>query len=301
MPHLTLKTLTCLLALSATAPRVARADDTCAKAYETAQELRADGLLRAARDVLRMCVRPSCLPFIRNDCGKWLNEVETALPTAVFVVQMMGKDLDQVAVVCDEELLTEKLDGRALAMDPGKHSCRFDSPGATSGRIDILIAEGHKNRVIEVQLQPAPAPEPAPEPEAPAIAMGPAPGEDADVEPDPPPVEPKPRRGMLLALGATTLAGVGSFLGLGLRGRLQERDLAASCAPGCTARDVSGVRASYLLADIGLAVGVASAALAGYLLITGSGPPDRPPQLAATSIWPVPLAGGAGLTIQSLF
>src|SRR5688572_19793106 len=101
-----------LLTLALVAPTAtARAsDDTCAKAYETAQELRADGLLRAARDVLNMCVRPSCPSFIRDDCGKWLQDVESSLPSVAFAVRLQGKDVEAVNVTCDEELITERLD-----------------------------------------------------------------------------------------------------------------------------------------------------------------------------------------------
>ena len=231
MPDLTLmKTLLTLVLLLTTAAAQA-ADDTCAKAYETAQELRADGLLRAARDVLRMCVRPSCPTFIRNDCGKWLGDVDTSLPTVAFAVRMAGQDLEEVTVTCDEELLTERLDGRPIALDPGKHSCRFEAAGAQTGQLDVLIAEGHKNRVVQVDLRtpaapPAPTPTPAPPPTraaapAPRVRRAPpAPPLSAagGAGPSPPATRRSASMRTRLAIGfaATALAGVGSFVGLGL-------------------------------------------------------------------------------------
>jgi hypothetical protein len=314
------KLAVCLLLLSA--PGTARAvEDTCAKAYETAQELRADGLLRAARDVLRMCVRQSCLPFIRNDCSKWLGEVDIALPSVVFAVRMAGRDLEQVTVSCDEELLVERLDGRAVPMDPGKHVCRFESDGAQAGQIDIVIAEGHKNRVIQVDLQPVAPPEPPPTPAtatATAATRAPAPIAAAALAPArpppslirkpaeapvPPPLDPAkdPRKRLTVALAAASVAGVGSFVALGLRGLLHERDLSTSCAPACPTRDVRAIRINYLLADIGLGVGLASGAAAAYLLLTGERSPSSDRSTVLSRIRPVPLADGAALTLGSPF
>ena len=285
----------------AAAPVAQAAEDTCAKAYETAQELRADGLLRAARDVLRMCVRTSCPAFIRGDCGKWLNDVELALPTAAFAVRMAGKDLEQVTVVCDDELLAEKLDGRTLPMDPGKHSCRFESPGAEPAGIEVLIAEGQKNRVIEVELQPA-ATRPPPTPLAPAAASPPSTGiPERDLSSAPAPGS-KLRKRLGIAMAAASVGGLAGFVAMGLRGVRDERSLAASCAPACGDLDVGIVRYNYLLADIGLGVGVVSAMVAGYLLLGGDGVPstDRTPS-STPAVSAVPLADGAALTLRSPF
>ncbi len=305
------RTLTAFLLViaAATGGRTARAaDDTCAKSYETAQELRADGLLRAARDVLRMCVRPGCPAFVRDDCAKWLIEVDTSLPTAAFVVRMAGKDLEHVTVTCDEELLTERLDGRTVHLDPGKHTCRFEAAGAAPGTIELLIAEGHKNRLVDVELQPArPAPPPRPLPvrlAAVGRATAPGPGPAGDLPAGELSatggLDPKARTRLAIALAATSVVGVGTFVGLGLRGMGQERSLSSGCAPGCGGRDVDVVRRTYLVADIGLGLGVATALGAAYLLLT-DGDGERPRTGRSASLWPVPLADGAAVAVRSLF
>jgi hypothetical protein len=311
MPDLTLmKTLLTLVLLLTTAAAQA-ADDTCAKAYETAQELRADGLLRAARDVLRMCVRPSCPTFIRSDCGKWLSDVETSLPTVAFAVRMRGQDVEAVNVTCDEELLTERLDGRPIALDPGKHSCRFEAAGAQTAQLDVLMAEGHKNRIVQVDLTPA-GPRPVSIPAAAPAATAPAATAAATTSraarvgpPRLPPAdltERQVRNRLAIAFAATALAGVGSFVGLGLKGLNQERNLAAGCAPGCGDADVEGVRATYILADVALGVGLASATAAAYILITGGkSKPEGPIRAAGTSLWATPLPDGAAVAVRSRF
>jgi hypothetical protein len=312
-PRRAVAVIALVLPIAATGLAQAAPEDSCAKSYETAQELRADGLLRAARDVLRSCVRPSCQAFIRDDCARWLDEVELAMPSAVFVVRMGGKVVDDVTVICDEEPLTEKVDGRAMTIDPGKHTCRFEAASATPGRIDVLIIEGQKNRVIEVDLRPRVAPLPpvkAPAPAAPAVSRPqvrvsapaairlPARRE----QPGLPPAEQEFRKSLAIAFGATAVAGVGTFAVLGLRGLAEERNLAGSCAPICERRDIGAIRTTYLLADIGLGIGLVSAALAGYLVISDRASEAAGPSAAAgASISAVPLGGGGFLSLQSLF
>jgi hypothetical protein len=278
---------------SITVTGVARAgqEDTCAQAYETAQELRADGLLRAARDVLRMCVRKSCQPFIRDDCSKWLNEVESGLPSVVFAVRLANEDLETVSVLCDDELLTERLDGRAIPLDPGKHSCRFEAPRAQPARMDLFIIEGQKNRVVQIELAAASS--------APPAALAGAPGSDRG-----------PRRGLgqlrhprlTLALAGTALAGAATFVGLGLRGLNMERELAGSCAPECSRQDVRIVRTQYVVADVALGVGLAAAAGAVYLFFSRNRPGDAAaPEQTGPLVSALPLPGGGTVAVTSLF
>jgi hypothetical protein len=286
-----MKMLLPLVTLLATATAQA-AEDTCAKAYETAQELRADGLLRAARDVLGMCVRPSCPTFIRDDCGKWLADVETSLPSVAFVVRMQGKDVADVSVTCDEELLAERLDGRPITLDPGKHSCRFEAAGAQAAQRDVVMAEGHKNRLVEVELAPAPRVA------APVAVTRPARGEPP--RPLATGAEGQVRNRLAIAFAATAAAGLGGFVALGLQGMAQERSLASGCAPACGDADIEGVRATYILADVALGVGLASATAAAYLLFTGHRS-EAAPRPSGASLLAVPLPDGAAVALRSLF
>jgi hypothetical protein len=288
---------TLLMSIAVAANARAAQDDTCAQAYETAQELRADGLLRAARDVLRMCVRQSCQPFIRDDCSKWLNEVETGLPSVVFVARMAGRELENVSVVCDEELLTEKLEGRAIPLDPGKHGCRFEAPGALPAQIDLFIVEGQKNRMVPVELTAA-----AGSSRVSGLApLTPLPARDQDV-----PAAGRRHKGLTLALTATALAGSAAFVGLGLRGLQQERRLAGTCAPACPRGDVVAVRTQYIVADVGLGVGLAAAAAAAYLFFSGADTvvprgDTAPSRRAAPLVSAVALPGGGAVAVSSVF
>jgi hypothetical protein len=249
-----------LAALLSAAPRVWAAD--CVESYEHAQEQRRAGRLRAARSELEVCVRVSCQAFIRTDCRRWLDEVEAAMPTVVFVARTGEDEVEHVTVILDGEDFQYGLDGRAVAIDPGKHQISFSAPGLRQADVEVLIVEGQKGRVIEGHLEPiltlapvaaAPAPEPPVVPQTPAI------------EPEEQPWVLRNRVPLLAGMGTLGLGVFGVFASSGLR---EERQLANSCAPHCGAGEVQRVRDRYLIADVGLAVGVVSMAIAAYHVLT---------------------------------
>jgi len=262
-----------LVVLALAVPLTARAAaDDCAAHYERAQEQRLDGRLRAAQDDLIACAQATCPAFIRNDCTKWLDEVQAAQPSVVFVARKEGRDVEEVTVTCNEQVVTERLDGRAMPLDPGKQVCRFEAPGLEPVTLELLVVEGQKGRIVEVTLA-APRPPPRPRP--------------------PPPPPPAPSRAPLVMAGVG-LAGVAGFVALGASGLSFEHRLRDSCAPDCSASDVQSVRRRYTLADISLGVGVLSAAIAGYLYWHGSS--ERAPAVALTVG-----DGGAALAVGSRF
>jgi hypothetical protein len=235
-------------------------DERCAAAYERAQEHRRLGRLIRAREQLLECSQISCPGFVVNDCRKWFDEVETALPSVAFAVRQGGRDLETVRVYRDGVLLTSRLDGRALPIDPGKHTFTIELPGGGTHTVEALIVEGKKNRLIEVELTPtrpaATAPRPAPPPPtAPLLATR---AEVID--------RPRPSRATW-GFAATGAAGLAGFVGFGLAGWREERNMRDRCAPLCSSSEVNGVRRRYLLADVSLGLGLGSLALATYLYL----------------------------------
>ena len=226
----------------------AAGSDGCARAYEGAQENRLEGRLRAASENLLACTQDSCPAFIRHDCARWLDEVQAAQPTVVFVARREGRELDAVSVTCNGQRVARRLDGRAIELDPGKQSCRFQASGSAPVTQVLMVLEGQKNRLIEVEL--------------PAGTDTPSDGSRASLRPAP-----------LILAGAGVL-GVAGFAALGLSGLRAEHHLRDSCAPDCPASDVQSVRVRYRLADVSLGIGLLSAAAASYLYWRApSGPP----------------------------
>lgn len=223
----------------------ARADDACGKAYEESQVARSESRLRAAQTELRECVRPECPEFVRTDCARWLSEVESALPSIVVTATSNGAEVEDVEVEFDGEVLSTRLDGKAVQVDPGRHVLRFTRKGEDSVTLEVTIREGERSRRIPVNFERRPPP---PDSTLPA------------------PAQVGPRYGflphVLLGVGVAGLAGFTTFALIGNKDR---RDLEATCAPRCDDAPVDAVHRKYVMADASLAVGVLALAASGYL------------------------------------
>ncbi len=154
--------------------------DQCIDANETAQALRKNEKLHDAEQRLMVCVSATCPGPIREDCAQRLTELRSLIPTIVFSVKDdADQDLSDVHVTMDDQPLTDKLDGTAIALDPGPHHFVFEAAGRTKEERSIVLREGEKDRHERIVLVAqgtappvvAPAPEstpPAPQVEAPA-------------------------------------------------------------------------------------------------------------------------------------
>lgn len=131
----------------------ARSDDmkeTCAASFESGQKLRREGKLRAARKEFVVCAAEGCPEIIAPACGKWLHEVDEAMPTVVVVAKgPKGDQVGDVKVLVDGELVTSTLDGKPLPIDPGKHHVRYELEGVDPLEEDVIINVGDHNRHLE--------------------------------------------------------------------------------------------------------------------------------------------------------
>ncbi|WP_437841834.1 hypothetical protein [Sorangium sp. So ce1153] len=195
----------CLAAALSLAGIDARAQPSkraCAAAYERAQGLRRDGKLIAAREALIACSQPTCPAAAVADCGPWLAEVEKSLPSVVIAAREAGgRERLDVRVLVDGRLLAAALDGKALPVDPGPHTFRYEPAGGPAVEERVLIREGEKNRAITVVLGAPPAGAP-PSPRPPA-APGASPSAASSA---PPPAAPPPSAPPPAASGASPSA-----------------------------------------------------------------------------------------------
>jgi hypothetical protein len=135
--------------------RGARADeaaplsrDACIDANTKAQELRRDGKLFEARTALNTCANRACPGMVRDDCTRRLDELERTQPTIVFSVKdAAGTDVSAVRVSVDGRKLADRLDGKALAVDPGTHRFSFEWAGQPPVTRQLLVREGEKGRL----------------------------------------------------------------------------------------------------------------------------------------------------------
>lgn len=224
-----------------------------------------------------------------------LERARAATPTVILsVLDEHGGDVSAVKVFSTDELIVDGLDGRAIALDPGKHRLRFVLPWGEVLSQDVLIREGEKNRLIQVRIEPKPGKS------EPAAAPPPTP------PPTPPPPAASPPVAAWVATGVA-VAGVGVFGTFAILGSRSKADL-DECAPNCP-RSLESTRdklkTSYLIADIGLGTAVVSGALAIYLFAShGSSEVGKPAAQRGGLRWNAavaPISNGAAVALSGYF
>lgn len=125
----------------------------CVTASEKGQRARAAGKLREARDQFLVCGADACPALVRKDCAQWQGELAASMPTVVFGAKdKHGRDLFDVTVSMDGEVLQKKLDGKSVAVDPGPHTFTFEAAGSAPATEKVLVKEGERARVIAVSF-----------------------------------------------------------------------------------------------------------------------------------------------------
>lgn len=249
----------------------ARADATCISAYEQTQTLRKDGKPVAARAQAAICARDACPTLLTKDCTRWLTELEAVAPSVVLDPRLPSGARADVRVKLDGVAVTEKIDGKPLAVEPGAHTFLFEADGAPAVEQKLVLKEGEKGRKVTVTI-------------APAVAVA---GEARPV-----PLGVWIFGGVSVAALATSA--IFAIDGLGKKGDLEE------CKPRCAPGDVDSMSASLTVADVALGAGIVAGAAALYLFLTR--PPAGEAAAAQTRtrtgnhVQPVPflLGGGSG-------
>jgi hypothetical protein len=268
-------------ALLLAAPAVARAQDAhkaeCAAAYESSQELRANGKLTKAAAALALCAEESCPAFVRSDCVQWLEEVQKDLPSVIISAKdPHGEDVTAVRVLVDGELLVKELDGKAVPLDPGSHKLRFELEGVAPIEQQIVVKAGQKDRALEVSFAAKGADVPEDNPYAGTEkekAPADVPADEAESG------KPGPLRPYAYVAGGVGVAGIVGFAVLGAMGKSAESDLEASnCKPNCAQSDVDAIKTKYVLADISLGVGIVGLGTGVALFFMSQPKHDAPPR-----------------------
>jgi hypothetical protein len=176
----------------------------CLTAHEDSVTLIRNRQLRATRAKLAICSSWSCPAEIRAECLRRVPEIDLSMPTVVFEARdTAGTNLVAVTVKVDGEILAQRLQGSALAIDPGEHTFTFEVAGRPSVEKHLLILEGEKLRRERVEFEAIAVPKPAPPPPP----VTPAKVELLESHPQPNPVsEHRLGKARIVALG---LGGVG--------------------------------------------------------------------------------------------
>lgn len=260
------------VAAAASVPSIASAappdTHTCIAAFDDGQRLRSDGKLRAAREKLLVCSQRECPGVLREDCAGVLREVELAIPTIVLSASdREGHDLADVAVTLAGQPLATRLEGRAVSVDPGRLALTFERKPWAPVTVEIVVAEGEKNRNVRATL-------------------GPPPGSDPYKPADEAPASERSLAGWAVPIGLGVVgAGALAFAGATrIRIGNEADDLRAACAPECPPADRDRLASDLATANVALGVGLASLAIAAVtwfvLAPRGSAPSPKTVSLA---------------------
>jgi hypothetical protein len=135
----------------------------CVAAAEAGQSARAAQKLVNAKASFALCAAESCPGPIRSECERLLGEVDAAIPTAVFGATIEGQDAVLTRVLVDGILVTDRIDGRAVEIDPGPHVIRFEATGRAPIERTVVLREGEKRRAIDASWASAPSSVAAPD------------------------------------------------------------------------------------------------------------------------------------------
>lgn len=262
----------------------------CNAAYERAQVMRRDRKLVAARESLLVCSQAKCPAAITADCGPWLREVESTMPTVVFVTRdAAGHDVPAVKVSVEGVVLATRLGGSAIEVDPGERTFVFEPEHGKRVELKLVINTGEKNRLVPVTIVESvadPVPLSAASTASTTAPIVPASGERGSLVP-------------AIVVGGLGLASLGASLGIYLDAKSGTDKLRDTCAPNCPKADVDSLRTKGIISDVTFGVGLAGLGVAGLMIVLRA--PARPAAPSATGLlqWTVaPTTGGAtaGLT-----
>ncbi len=160
MRRLPTASLAAFLTLSAASARADKA--ACVAAHVKGQQSQRAGRLTEARESFVVCSADGCPNVVKKDCVRWLEDVSNSIPTVVLGAKDRGgRDLFDVKVTVDGAPLVEKLDGKAVPVDPGAHNFRFETPSMPPVTQKVLVKEGDRARPVDVVFEggaPAPGP-----------------------------------------------------------------------------------------------------------------------------------------------
>ena len=224
--------------------------EACITAFDQAQQARRAGHFGQSREQLLVCSQTACPSVVRADCADVLKQVAAAQPTIVLkAADAHGTDLTDVSVDLNGKSLTSTLDGRAIAVDPGKLALVFSRPPWKPVPVEVVIAEGEKGRIVQATLGPP---------------LPPSERRDFDGPPLPPPKRSTVGWAVPIGLG---VVGVASFIIAGVTrigvGNDADADRSTGgCAPFCSATERDDLSGKLVRANVFLGIGIGTAVLA---------------------------------------
>jgi hypothetical protein len=243
----------------------------CVTAYKSGEKMAGLSHLRSAKELMLSCSKPVCGATLRRVCTLRAVQLEEDIPTVVPLVSGSPDAGAGVRVTMDGELLTSKVDGTAVSVDPGPHEFVFMRDATALATEKVVVMQGQRNRRIVVagkggqaaSKDPFESTTELPVAQADQTVAAPAalPGRtsaavEAAINLVDEPAGPalKKRSSVPYYIGLVGLGGLGGYALLSYWAR-KDNALLDKCAPACAQSSVDHVHARYLQADIALVGG----------------------------------------------
>lgn len=257
----------------------------CLSDHTEGQQLRRDGKLIESRDTFRQCSATACPSQIIRDCYAWMEETNRQIPSVSVTVTADGVARADVQVYIDGVLAAQSLSGRAIDVNPGPHQIRVVLPPFEPFEEQIVVTEGEKFRVVNVnfttpgrQVARPGAPRSAPPPE---VEMA-----------RPVPISTYVFGG--IGIAAAISGGAWGISNMALRSDMEDK--VNGCAPNCSDRSIEVLKQRALLADISWGVSIVSLATAATIYFLRPEEPVEPPIAVDLHLVPSGAVGTLSLT-----
>lgn len=204
----------------------------CVSNLDKAQSLQSSHKLMEARESYLACSTDACPELVRQDCAQSLASIDGTIPSAVFTAGAETGEVTDVRVLVDGNLVSEKIDGKSLKLNPGEHTARFIKVGRLPVEVRFVAREGEKNHAVFASFGT-----PAKKEEPKKLESG----KHAPILP--------------ILLGGLGLAAVGGGVAFRLSADADARDLRDSCAPACNGSSRDSLSTKLVMSNVSLVSG----------------------------------------------
>jgi hypothetical protein len=145
--------LVALGVLASAAPSEARERPVCANAYRRGAQLAREARFFAATEQMRICTKLICSPALRKECMARVDQLTLDTPSLVpEVMDDRGRPVVDVRITMDGKPWVNRIDGRAIPVDPGQHTFTFETRGVVFAKERIVVLQGQRNRTLSAAL-----------------------------------------------------------------------------------------------------------------------------------------------------
>jgi hypothetical protein len=254
----------------------------CSAVYGAGREAEASGDLHTASEFYQSCGVASCGNPVRHICEAMALRLALDAPSVIPLAKdAAGEPLVEAQVTMDGKLLSARLDGHAVSVEPGLHEFVFSTGSEELGRTRVVIAQGQRNRELWMSVPASEPQQPRASKAQPSLHIAQARSQETSVSATSAAsaasaVDHSHFTIAPYLLGGTALLAGGAYALLSSWARKDNEKL-TRCSPSCPSESVQHIRNLYLAADISLGVGIAAAVgSVASILLSSSGSDDKP-------------------------